>query len=116
VDLAFAPDDARLATASFDGTARLWDAATGAPLQTLTHAPSVSTVRFSADGARVITAGKDGAARVFDATSGKLVRTLRGHEDRLRFALFSPDGTRVGAAGGGVAMTVTVTDADAPAP
>ena len=49
--VAFSVDGKLVASGSDDKTVRLWDAATGAPLQTLEgHGSSVSSVAFSPDG------------------------------------------------------------------
>jgi WD40 repeat protein len=62
-DLAFSPTGHLLATAGFDGIVRLWDAATGKLLHTLTEAGSpLSTITFSADGRWLAAAGWDGTA------------------------------------------------------
>ena len=56
----FDADGARVVTASFDGTARIWDAETGRALETLSgHADRVLSARFSPDGTRVVTASAD---------------------------------------------------------
>jgi hypothetical protein len=53
-------------TASKDGTARVWDAATGDPLSVpLEHERAVNRAEFSPDGTRVVTASEDGTARVW---------------------------------------------------
>ncbi|TMQ11442.1 MAG: hypothetical protein E6J90_34670, partial [Deltaproteobacteria bacterium] len=71
---AFSPDGTRVATASRDETARVWDAATGKPVTSpLVHQGAVTSAAFSSDGTRVVTASEDKAARVFDATTGKPV-------------------------------------------
>ena len=66
-EVAFSPDGRLLATASWDGTAGMWDPATGEHLRTLTgHDGAVAGVAFSPDGCLLATAGRDGTARVWD--------------------------------------------------
>jgi WD40 repeat protein len=49
--VAFSPDGKQVVSGSRDKTVRLWDAATGAALQTLEgHSSSVTSVAFSPDG------------------------------------------------------------------
>ena len=51
--VAFSPDGTRVATGSGDGSARVFDAATGAELARLDHDGPVNAVAFSPDGTRV---------------------------------------------------------------
>jgi dipeptidyl aminopeptidase/acylaminoacyl peptidase len=92
----FSPDGTRVVTASFDNTARLWDAqsgqAIGAPLQ---HEKDVHSAAFSPDGTRVVTASFDNTARIWDAQSGQAIGAPLKHEEAVTSAAFSPDGTRV---------------------
>ena len=92
----FSPDGELVATASADGTARIWSAADGEVRQILKgHAGEVSTAAFSPDGRRLVTAGRDATARIWDVGSGKEITVLAGHEHPLKSAAFSPDGERV---------------------
>ena len=44
---------------------------------------------------RVVTASSDKTARIWDADTGIELITLKGHEDAVSAASFSPDGERV---------------------
>ena len=92
----FSPDGARVLTTSWDGTARVWDAATGAGLVSLAgHAGWINNAAFSPDGARIVTASWDKTARVWDAKTGAALATLSGHTGPVGNAAFSPDGSRI---------------------
>src|SRR6202000_404338 len=66
--VAFSPDGQRLASASYDGTVRLWDGITGELL--LGHTDAVHGVAFSPDGRRLASASQDQTARLWDAIGG----------------------------------------------
>ena len=93
---AFSPDGTRIVTASRDGTARIWDAITGAEIRVLRgHEYAARSAAFSPESTRIVTASWDNTARIWDAVSGSEIRVLRGHEDCVESAAFSPDGTRI---------------------
>ncbi|HIA70043.1 TPA: hypothetical protein EYN98_29170 [Candidatus Poribacteria bacterium] len=71
-------------TASYDSTAKVWDAQTGEKLLTLTgHDGAVCSAAYSPDGQRIVTANKDKTAKVWDAETGKELFTLKGHDSRV---------------------------------
>ena len=92
----FSPDGKRVATASQDQTAKVWDAATGQLLLTLRgHTNSVNGIVFSPDGKRIATTSDDSTAKVWDATTGELLFTLSSHTKWVYRIAFSPDETRL---------------------
>ena len=94
--VAFSPDGKRIVTASYDRTARVWDAATGREiLQLRGHTDRLRSASFSPDGRHIVTGSYDKTARIWEATTGQQIMVLSGHTDGVRSAEFSPDGTRV---------------------
>jgi WD40 repeat protein len=73
-------DDHRIVTASRDGAARLWDAATG-QLQRAFVGSSVALfdAAVDPDGSILTTAAGDGALRFWDVASGRLMWVLHAH-------------------------------------
>jgi WD40 repeat protein len=63
----FSPDDRRIATASHDGTVRIWDAGTGQEALTLRgHAGAVQSIAFSPDGRLLASADTQGTVIIWD--------------------------------------------------
>jgi WD40 repeat protein/serine/threonine protein kinase len=67
-------------TAGADGTAQLWDAATGHPLQTFRgDSHFVVDAALAPDGSTVVAGGSDGLLRFWDTSSGRLLWKLQAH-------------------------------------
>jgi WD40 repeat protein len=69
--VAFAPDSKTLASGSWDGTVKLWDAAIGRELFTFgqQRASPVNAVAFSPDGKTLAAGCKDGRIRLWDVAA-----------------------------------------------
>jgi WD40 repeat protein len=84
-------DGRRLLTASNDGTAAIWDAASGR--RENTFQPSGWFAAFNHQGTKVVTASEQGSALIWSADPkvGHPLATLMGHGAEVRYAAWSPD-------------------------
>src|SRR5439155_24204333 len=84
--VAFDHDGRRLATASWDGTVRVWEfdpqraAEKQSPLHILPgHQDRAHSVAFSPDSQRLASGGEDHIVRVWDVVTGQEIFPLQGH-------------------------------------
>ena len=75
-------DGSRVATASTDKTAKVWDTTSGELVGTCVgHAGEVSHVRFMPQGTKLLTTSDDTTARIWDAETCEMEEMLRSHTD-----------------------------------
>jgi WD40 repeat protein len=92
----FSPDQKVLATASWDSTSRLWDAATGKELAVLTgHRTALKNCVFSPDGRTLVTKGDDRIIKFWNLATLREVGSIQmdySGDVSDAFLAFSPDG------------------------
>src|SRR5262249_21918766 len=95
VGASFSADGRRLAGASAEGAARVWDSTTGRPVTGwLRHPGWITHAELSPDGRLLVTTGQDRTARGWEGATGRCRARLK-HRHAVRFATFSPDNRRV---------------------
>jgi WD40 repeat protein len=92
-DVQLSPDGRSMALASYDGSVRVRDLATGKVLSDLpAHPDNAYSARFSPDGRLLVTACRDRTVRVWDWRSGRLDCPPFEHGSEVFAATFTPDG------------------------
>jgi WD40 repeat protein len=120
--LAFSPDGMRIATASFDGTLRIWDPVRRVELSRISEEPALQgtnaappnaapdrlgasmrhwfhTLAFSADGRQLVTTTLDGTAKVWNVDHGGEIMAFKAHETGIHRVAYNAAGTRLATAG-----------------
>lgn len=87
------PDGQRIATASLDGTARIWDAKTSEQIvPALRHEAGVNWLEFSPNGQLLATCSDEGIACLWDVSTGDRIGKPLQHEEAVLRVHVSPDG------------------------
>ena len=90
----YSPDGRFLATASLDGTARIWTEDGQQVLAYSEHGDAVQDVSWHPEGQRLATAGVDGTVRIW-SIDGKTQHILPQHQAAVNAVAWSPDGKRL---------------------
>jgi eukaryotic-like serine/threonine-protein kinase len=103
--LRFSPDGRRLASCACDKSRagkpheiKVWDAADGTLLMSLSGRGRLFALAFSPDGRWLAVGGEDGI-KVLDGSSGRELVHLAGDKSEVTALAFSPDGWRLASAG-----------------
>ena len=90
MSVAFNPVNDQLASASLDGTVRLWNSATEEHEATLDHESPVLDIAFSPDGEVLASANVNGSVRLWDPDT-RTVHALLGHGSPVTTVAFGAD-------------------------
>ena len=99
--VSFSPDSKILASASLDGTVKLWDVNSGREIYTFKgHTKGIASISFSPDGKTLASASYDKTIKLWDINSAKEIKTLKDDTDIniISNVSFSPDGKTLASA------------------
>ncbi|MBW4430337.1 MAG: CHAT domain-containing protein [Pelatocladus maniniholoensis HA4357-MV3] len=97
--VSFSKDSKIVASASFDGTVKLWDVTTGQDIKTLKgHKSQVTSVSFSPNGKTIASASFDGTVKLWDVKTDREIKTFKGHNSKVLSVSFANDGKIVASA------------------
>ena len=90
----FAPNGAWFASASTDGSIRIWDTVTGRLVKAIEAAHDalgqmtpVDSIKWSSNAKYILSKGKDNVGKLFDWQTGRAVRTYLGADNQVSLVL-----------------------------
>lgn len=92
----FRPDGAKIASASYDRTVRVWDVVTGKSERAWSmHSDFVTSVAWSPDGKYLASGSKDRTVRLIEAETGASRFTFSDRNEDVLAVAYRPDGENV---------------------
>ncbi len=88
----WSPDGQEIATASADGTVKVWNAQSGSLICTYNNGDVIYSLAWSPDGILIAAGSGDNSVQVFTATSCSQDKTYTGHTNSVLSVAWSSDG------------------------
>ena len=95
--VAFLPSNRQVVSASWDGSARLWDIKSATESKSYKHPKDVNSVAVSRDGNQLLVGCDNRRVYLWDISSGREVKAFNGFTDFVYAVAFAPDGRHVAA-------------------
>ena len=86
-------DEDIIVSGSSDNSIKIWNAKTGALINTLTD--TIHTVCVSSDNQRIVSGSSDNSIKIWNAETGILIKTLNGHTRDVNCVCFSSNNKRI---------------------
>ncbi len=109
--VAWSPDGSQIVSGSWDGTARLWDVATGEQIAIVETNDQLIAVVWSPNGQTIAATTWGSPVTLYNAATSRRIGELEGNTSSITRLRFSPDGQWLAAADNGAEATLYLWDA-----